>query len=79
MGDFTVKVVDVDGDADETWVGAEYAMGANTIAISNNSDTEVSTFSVKHAMSKNVSVYAVMLDDDTDTNDETLIGMQVKF
>jgi predicted porin len=79
MGDFTVKVVDVDGDADETWVGAEYAMGANTIAISNNSDTEVSTFSVKHAMSKNVSVYAVMLDDDTDANDETLIGMQVKF
>jgi hypothetical protein len=88
MGDIKVGVVHAEVEAsgattDETWYGASYTMGANTFSISTkSSDTagaEDDIYSIKHAMSKNVNVYLVHLNDEAGTADQTAVGMQVKF
>ena len=88
MGDIKVGVVHAEVEAsgattDETWYGASYTMGANTFSISTkSSDTagaEDDIFSVKHAMSKNVNVYLVHVNDEAANSDKTAVGMQVKF
>ena len=84
MGDLTAKVVNADENgSDETWYGVSYKMGNNTLAISTrDSDTpanEDTILSVKHNLSKNVAVYAVMTDDGAANSDVALVGMQVKF
>jgi hypothetical protein len=77
---FNLKAANADENgASETWYGVDYTMGANTFAASTNTNTKVDIFSVKHAMSKNVAVYAAMQNGATTATDETLVGMQVKF
>jgi len=89
MGDIKVGVVTSQEATDkrQTWYGASYKMGNNTIALSTTrSDTraaEDTIVSLKHNMSKNVAVYAVYESDagasaSADGN-TTLVGMQVKF
>jgi len=90
MGDLEVRVVNTDDDngtgADiaNTFYGAKYTMGANTIAVGmNDHDTANSDdkiFSVSHALSKRTSVYLVHESiDATSTDDNTVIGVAHKF
>jgi hypothetical protein len=89
MGDIKVGVVTSQEATDnrETWYGASYTMGNNTLSVSTTrSDTraaEDTIYSLKHSMSKNVAVYAAYESDagasaSADGN-TALVGMQVKF
>jgi len=89
MGDIEVRAARIDNDngssADvvSTFVGASYTMGANQIAVGklNSDDTTVdgdSIVSLKHSLSKNTSIYAVVQMDDT-TSGETVFGMKHAF
>jgi predicted porin len=83
------RVVYVDDDngsgADETttFYGVAYTMGANTISYGKlNGDVNDgdSIIGLKHAMSKNTSVYVSFdKDDSADTDKNTVVGIQHKF
>jgi predicted porin len=84
MGDLELRAaMREDGTADTDFFGAKYTMGNNSFAIgatSNSTSTDDATiFSAEHAMSKNVSVYVTVLDEDTDSLDKTVIGLRQKF
>ena len=85
MGDTTFRVVhsDLDGGDDEQFYGVAHNMGANTIALSAiNSDTATDgdyIVSFKHAMSKKTAVYVAVENDDSASDDTTLVGIQHKF
>jgi predicted porin len=81
-------------DADSTMIGAQYTMGANQFAIGQidmtgadhaagtaGEDTSDATIiSFKHSLSKNTNVYIVNKNEkETNLNDLTAIGVQVKF
>jgi predicted porin len=94
MGDLTLRAVNVDldskdnaDDAEQTMIGASYAMGSNEIAIGqitdasgNNNAVEGDTIvSLKHSLSKSTSVYLVHFADDAGNADQTLVGMKHSF
>jgi len=94
MGDLTLRAVNVDldsqeagKDAEQTMIGASYAMGSNEIAIGqitdakgNNKAVEGDTIvSLKHSLSKSTSVYLVHFADDAGNADQTLVGMKHSF
>jgi predicted porin len=94
MGDFSVRAVNVDMDAnlaandsEETMIGATYTMGNNEFAVGAITDAKGQSaardgdkiYSVKHSISKSTSVYLVHFADDTGTADETLVGMKHSF
>jgi hypothetical protein len=85
MGDLKLGVVSSEeGSANrQTWYGASYTMGNNTLAVSTTDTStaadEDTIVSLKHSMSKNTSVYLVHEADGTANSDTTLVGMQVKF
>jgi len=68
---------------DATFYGAKYTMGANTISAgyvdSNQANDDATIVGLSHAMSKTTSVYVVSRQEDTKGDDETLVGMAVKF
>lgn len=67
-------------DADATFLGAKYTMGANTIALGmvNADNGDANIFSVQHNFSKKTSVYAVVVDEDGGDN-TTVLGLAQKF
>jgi predicted porin len=90
MGDLELRVVNTDDDngtaADvaNTFYGAKYTMGANTIAVGmNDHDTANSDdkiISLSHALSKSTSVYLVHEQiDASGADDNTLVGVKHTF
>ena len=91
MDGLTARVVTTDNGtgSDQTFFGATYTMGANTIGFGVVDGTSGATgapedgdytISLQHAMSKSTSVYIAMQEDDNaDTNDKTIVGLVTKF
>ena len=85
MGDFTVAAVTASqknagsAETDETWYGASYAMGSNTISASSNSDSNVDTFSVKHSLSKSTSIGLTHQAAAASADDVTVVTIAHKF
>jgi predicted porin len=67
-------------DADATFLGAKYTMGANVVALGmvDADEGDANIYSLQHNFSKNTSVYAVVTDPDGADN-TTLIGIATKF
>jgi hypothetical protein len=91
MGDLTAKIVNRDVENDDgvaaddnelTTLGLSYNMGANTFGVSmvDSDDAQDGdyTVSLKHNFSKTTSAYIVMKNDD-DGDDTTLVGLAKKF
>ncbi|HIJ33477.1 MAG TPA: hypothetical protein HPP65_03620, partial [Gammaproteobacteria bacterium] len=64
----------------------DYKMGNNKITLghaqnetSGAADVDVTALELTHSMSKRTSVYVGMSDSDTDTADNTYVGMIHKF
>jgi len=88
MGDLELRASKRDVNAagtktDASFYGAKYTMGANTISAgyvdSGTADEDATIVGLSHAMSKTTSVYVVSRQEDTTGDDETLVGMAVKF
>jgi predicted porin len=91
MGDLTLRVVDRDvdmgaaaSDSSSLYYGASYTMGANTVAVEainekGNGAVDAKVISLKHALSKNTAVYVGVKNSDSAVEDQTTVGMQVKF
>jgi predicted porin len=81
-----VQLDDDNGDA-PVWMGVDYTMGSNNIAVSTVNNTGASgaqdndmTVSLSHALSKQTTVYiAHGSDDNASVNDETLVGIKHSF
>jgi predicted porin len=89
MGDLELRAMtrtyEVNGaaDKDSKFFGAKYTMGANTFAAgmldNDTANTDAEIFSVSHALSKNTSIYATMLNSDAANGDQNAIGIVQKF
>jgi len=70
-------------DVDNTFFGASYTMGNNAVAVgmidADGAEDGDSIVSFKHSMSKSTSVYLTHLNDDSASDNTTLIGLQHKF
>ena len=90
----TARIVHTESATEEqTFYGATYTMGANTVGFgildSNAAGTTTGgasggdgdyTVSLNHALSKNTNVYVAHMSDDSDsTSDETVVGIKQKF
>lgn len=87
MGDLEVRAASrteeaTAGDLDSTFVGAKYKMGANTFSVgsvsTDNANGDATIVGLAHALSKKTSVYVAHKDND-DSDNQTAIGMKVKF
>jgi predicted porin len=95
MGDLSAAVLHVSqdnaggvagADADDLMLRLDYKMGNNKITLghaqnetSGAADVDVTALELTHSMSKRTSVYVGMSDSDTDTADNTYVGMIHKF
>jgi len=85
MDGLKARVVTVDDDNGDApvWMGVDYTMGANNIAVSKVTDGTNDgdmTVSLKHSLSKRTNVYIAHGSDDSDsTRDETLVGIKHSF
>ena len=70
-------------DVDNTFFGASYTMGNNAVAVgmidADGAEDGDSIVSFKHSMSKSTNVYLTHLNDDSASDNTTLIGLQHKF
>ena len=89
LGDLKLTVLNTEkstagsADVDNTFFGASYTMGNNTVAVgkidADGAEDGDSILSVKHSLSKSTNVYLTHLNDDSATDNTTLIGVQHKF
>jgi len=88
MGDLTIAAANAEvrianSVTDESWFGASYAMGNNTIAVStrrsDGTTGDDDTFSVKHAMSKQTSVGITFVNAQEANADKAAITVAHSF